>query len=88
MQNCLYEAVLQKILQNCGCKPKFVSFTLENKTDVTICSGQKLSCANRYMDEMGNEDHSELGNLAIANNSQGIPQKCLEQCLGDLCTVI
>ena len=81
MQNCLYEAVLQKILQNCDCKPKFVNFKLENIPDVTICSGQKLICANRYMDEIGNgDDQSELGNLAIANNSQGIPKKCLEKC--------
>ena len=81
MQNCLYEAVLQKILQNCSCKPKFVSFKLKNKTDVTICSGQKLICANRYMDDMGNGDiKSEMGNLAIANDAQGISKICLERC--------
>ncbi len=28
MKNCLYEAVLEKIIENCTCKPTFVNFVL------------------------------------------------------------
>ena len=29
MKNCLYESVLEKIVENCKCKPVFVNFKLK-----------------------------------------------------------
>ena len=44
MQNCLYESVLENILDRCRCIPNFMSFKLENIT-YSVCRGTDLDCA-------------------------------------------
>jgi hypothetical protein len=36
MKNCLYEAVLEKILTNCTCKPVFVNFKLDVSCGIIV----------------------------------------------------
>ena len=54
MQNCLYESVLESILDQCSCIPNFMSFKLENIT-YSVCRGTDLDCALDKIQNMGNE---------------------------------
>ena len=38
MKNCLYESVLEKIVENCTCKPVFVNFKLKVRNFESVIS--------------------------------------------------
>ncbi len=54
MKNCLYESVLEHIIDNCTCKPIFVNFDLQNNS-LESCHGLKLSCSQYWMNNFGSE---------------------------------
>ena len=75
MQNCLYESVLERILDECMCIPNFMSFTLDG-VNYSVCRGTRLDCALELIQNMGNE---EL-NLTMALDTDNNPRKCLQNC--------
>ena len=52
MQNCLYESVLEVIIDDCKCTPSFANFRLN--LDLEVCRGRKLYCARKWMNNFGN----------------------------------
>ena len=75
MQNCLYESVLESILDQCSCIPNFMSFKLENIT-YSVCRGTDLDCALEKIQNMGNEKL----NLTTAMDTNDNSIKCLQNC--------
>lgn len=61
MSNCLFEATLQKIEEDCICTPKYFVDIVEG---FEPCEGKKKQCMNLLMAEMGDQrsvlDHGEL----------------------------
>ena len=45
MQNCLYESVLEHIIDHCKCVPAFANFKLNIEPMPTVCRGKDLTCA-------------------------------------------
>ena len=74
IKNCLYEGVLQKIISECSCLPSFVEL---NNHNLSICIGEKLGCAFRWMDYLGSSKDPDLTNAKSAHNKT---QKCLQRC--------
>ena len=54
MQNCLYESVLEIIIEVCGCIPSFANFRLKGLDGVAVCRGADLNCARSWMNDFGN----------------------------------
>ena len=54
MQNCLYESVLEHIIDHCKCVPAFANFKLNIDPMPTVCRGKDLTCAKEWMDNFGN----------------------------------
>lgn len=53
MANCLYEAMIEKILEVCECKPYF--FTGAINLHLPQCRRLGLTCMAYYMDNFGND---------------------------------
>ena len=75
MENCLYESVLERILDECRCIPNFVSVTLEG-LNYSECRGTDLDCALEKIENMGNE----MLNLTMALDTDNNLKKCLQNC--------
>ena len=81
MENCYYEAFLQKIVDNCNCiynddyQAKKANPNLESCNDVMNAS--QLQCSLAFSKLIGNEDDGL--NTAI-NKNNGKLQKCLNRC--------
>ena len=74
-KNCLYEAVIQKIITNCACLP---SFALGRKPgNIKVCQGRDLNCALEWVKLMGNEPNPDL---TLVHNTENIELKCQQRC--------
>ena len=56
--NCLYQAVIDKIKENCTCLPSFTGS--KDNDPVKVCRGKKLACALEWVNLMGNEHNPDL----------------------------
>ena len=54
ISNCLFEATLQKIEEDCHCVPTYFQDTVP---DVPVCTGPSLNCMKKLKDEMGSIKH-------------------------------
>ena len=54
ISNCLFEATLQKIEENCHCVPAYFQDTVP---DVLVCTGPSINCMKQLKDEMGSIKH-------------------------------
>lgn len=52
MSNCLFEATLQKIEEECGCTPKYFVDMVEG---FQACEGVQKQCMNRHMKSIGEQ---------------------------------
>ena len=52
MSNCLFEATLQKIEEDCGCTPKYFVDLIEG---FQACEGVQKQCMNRRMESIGEQ---------------------------------
>jgi hypothetical protein len=50
MSNCLFEATLQRIEEECGCTPKYFVDIIEG---FETCEGIQKQCMKLHMEEMG-----------------------------------
>ena len=63
ISNCLFEATLQKIEENCHCVPVYFQDTVP---DVPVCTGPSINCMKQLKDEMGSIKHiNDGGNYGI-----------------------
>ena len=69
MSNCLFEATLQRIEEECGCTPKYFVDIIEG---FETCEGIQKQCMKLHMEEMGE--------LRIIKD-QGIFKVRTQQCL-------
>ena len=83
MQNCLYESILQVIIDDCDCIPAFANFELN--VQLPICRGRRINCALKWMDNFGNPDpipdqDFDLTWIETLDNSEMIcKQRCESQ---------
>jgi hypothetical protein len=80
MQNCLYESVLQHIIENCKCAPYFLNFRIKkglNLNKLSVCQGQSLTCSTTLLKNFGSEQNPDLSN---AISDTGTRMKCLQRC--------
>ena len=85
MQNCLYESVLEHIIDHCSCIPAFAAnFELNIKPRPSVCCGKDLTCAKKWMDNFGNPDTTIGGvsyDLTIVDPNETYPNEtCKEKC--------
>ena len=52
MSNCLFEATLQKIEEDCNCTPKYFVDIVE---DLDACEGKKKKCMNNFLTQIGDK---------------------------------
>ena len=73
MQNCLYESVLEHVIDNCKCIPSLANFKLITEPMLTKCQGKDLTCAKEWMNNFGNPSTTINGvsyDLTIANTNE------------------
>ena len=75
INNCLFEAAYEKVLELCHCTPFF--HTLAFKKVPILCNGYSLLCMNQIMDQIGEYTDVEFKD---GNNGQKRTAKCLEAC--------
>ena len=78
MDNCFYEALLQRIVEDCQCI-HYLDYKIVAKShpNLEVCKGsKKLHCANNLMLDLGNES---LG-MNFATTMTGGKKKCLPRC--------
>ena len=88
MQNCLYESVLEHVIDHCKCIPPLANFKLITEPMLTVCQGKDLTCAREWMNNFGNPNTTINGvsyDLTIANTNETIlevpiNQTCKERC--------
>lgn len=85
MANCLYEAVLEAILEDCKCLPNFANFKIENDTNIIVCLGEKLTCARKWLENIGNDNYNGRDLTRASTNEtddDGLPimKKCRQRC--------
>lgn len=85
MANCLYEAVLEAILDECKCLPNFANFRIENDTNIVVCLGENLTCARTWLENIGNDDFNGRDlTQASTNETDGdghyVMKKCRQRC--------
>ena len=76
INNCLFEASYEKILEECQCTPFF--HTLGINKCPRICNGASLLCMNRILDQIGEYREIEDGDINIGSQRRQV--KCLEAC--------
>ena len=54
ISNCLFEATLQKIEENCHCVPAYFQDTVP---EVPVCTGSSINCMKQLKEEMGSIKH-------------------------------
>ena len=84
MQNCLYESVLNAIIEIYNCKPSFVNFDLAGMT-LKTCRNNELYGAREIMDNIGNDNFTYEGKRydltkARTNDTNEEPKKCYQRC--------
>ncbi len=82
MANCLYEAVLEAILDKCQCLPNFVNFEIKgDKVPTLVCRGKYLTCAREWLNNIGNDNYDGVDlTMATTNSTDGTRLKCRERC--------
>jgi hypothetical protein len=60
ISNCLFEATLQQIEEECNCVPKYF---LDVIVDVPVCNGETIKCMNRLKAVMG--DHRYINDTGV-----------------------
>ena len=78
IENCFYEALLQRIVQDCKCI-YYLDYKIVKRShpDLEVCKGsEKLFCANNLMSDMGNENLR----MNFASDVNGEMKKCLPRC--------
>ena len=73
MINCLYESVLEHVIDNCKCIPSLANFKLITEPMLTKCQGKDLTCAKEWMNDFGNPNTTINGfsyDLTIANTNE------------------
>jgi hypothetical protein len=73
--NCLYQAVIEKIIQNCSCLPSFAKGRAKEK--IGLCHGRELACALKWVNLMGNEVGPDLTKTCSTKN---VEMKCYQRC--------
>ena len=79
LQNCLYEAKIRRIMDNCSCIPMFVEPILVdwyNGTRSTICTGKKLECAEVLRNGYDLDLQEDLTSIHV----EGSRKRCLPRC--------
>ena len=79
LQNCLYEAKIRRIMDNCSCIPMFVEPRLVdwyNGTRSTICTGKKLECAEVLRNGYDLDLQEDLTSIHV----EGSRKRCLPRC--------
>ena len=78
IKNCLYEAVINKILQNCLCIPNYALGRGRKKpNNISVCRAEKLVCAMEWMNMMGNPADPDLTKCDDIYNET---KSCLQRC--------
>ena len=88
MQNCLYESVLEHIIEHCKCIPSFANFKLITEPMLTVCQGKDLTCAREWMNNFGNPNTTINGvtyDLSIANTNETHPNISIEVPINKTC---
>ena len=75
INNCLFEAAYEKVLQHCHCTPFFHNIAF--KKVPLLCNGHSLLCMNEIFDQIGEYRDVEFKDV---NNGQKRTVKCLEAC--------
>ena len=60
ISNCLFEATLQKIEENCHCVPAYFQDTVP---EVPVCIGSSINCMKQLKEEMGSIKHITDGGI-------------------------
>ena len=77
MDNCFYEALLQRIVEDCQCV-HYLDYKIVTKSHpkLNVCKKEKLYCANNLMSDLGNESLE----MNFASDVKGVKKKCLPRC--------
>ena len=75
INNCLFEAAYEKILQDCNCTPFFHSLAVT--TFPRICNGYSLLCMNQILDQIG--EYREVEIQDVTSGEKRVVT-CLEAC--------
>ena len=68
LQNCLFAATYDKILEECKCVPYF--HTIAYNDYPVICAGEGLYCMNNVLRDIGS--HTEITNYKASEESSAI----------------
>ena len=82
LQNCLYEAKIRRIMENCSCIPMFVEPRLVdwyNGKRSSICTGEKLDCAEVFRNGYDLDLQKDLTSFYVGSKYK----RCLPRCNRD-----
>ena len=75
MSNCLYASLIQRIVEECGCRPTFaVTGSVSDGAGARWCEGSELVCLERMMTHWGDV---EQGLDSVYNSVTGRVERCL-----------
>ena len=75
MSNCLYASLIQRIVEDCGCRPTFaVTGSVSDGAGARWCEGSELVCLERMMTQWGD---IEQGLDGVYNSVTGRVERCL-----------
>ena len=75
MSNCLYASLIQRIVEECGCRPTFaVTGSVSDGAGARWCEGSELVCLERMMTDWGDD---ERGLDSVYNSISGTVERCL-----------
>ena len=73
IDNCLYEAVILKVIKECKCTPFFAKLP---NVDLQRCVGYYLACARYFLENINNDKL----NMTHAVDVDGKEKKCYQRC--------
>ena len=75
MSNCLYASLIQRIVEECGCRPTFaVTGSVSDGAGARWCEGSELTCLEGMMTHWGDNEHGLDG---VYNTITGRVDRCL-----------
>ena len=75
MSNCLYASLIQRIVEECGCRPTFaVTGSVSHGAGARWCEGSELACLERMMTHWGDVGQ---GLDRVVNTVTGRVERCL-----------
>jgi len=84
ISNCMYDAMVTKIINTCNCRPPFATFTrsdnklvLELMTKYPVCVKESLFCLKNFTNHWGNENRDLDKTL---NTQTGKVSECYQAC--------